>query len=428
MQIRRYSSAFARMTAAGSALLLAGAMTLVGGCQGGRTDQFSNAPSNGSSGGGTSRYVGAVYAHTNEAPNRVVAFGRNADGSLVRLGSYATGGAGTAGRLVPLLQKTVVDPLFSNDSLVLSPDRRLVFVVNAGDGTVSSFRVNADKTLTRADREATGGKLPNSLAYRNGLLYVSNVNNPKNILNMQGDARASVMGFRVDGEGNLTPIANSLRTLSSDASLPSHVIFSPSGQHLLVVELFAKTIAAYPVNGDGTLGSVRLNSITVDTFGVAFAGNTLVTADVGPPTARDGTASSFTLNADGSLTPLSVGVRNGKVEPCWVSITPDNKFAYTSNLDTGTISSYTVNGGRLTLLNADAAMKPAEGAVSAIDFVTSGPVDTFITPDGQYLYQQYSGRGSVVAYRIGADGSLSEVGEYGRGDIMKIGAEGVDGY
>jgi 6-phosphogluconolactonase (cycloisomerase 2 family) len=255
------------------------------------------------------------------------------------------------------------------------------------------------------------------------------VNNPKNILNMQGDARASVTGFRVDASGNLTPIADSLRTLSSDASLPSHVIFSPSGQHLLVVELFAKTIAAYPVNGDGTLGTARLNSITVDTFGVAFAGNTMVTADVGPPTARDGTASSFTLNADGSLTPLTVGVRNGKVEPCWVSITPDGKYAYTSNLDTGTISSYAVTGGGgLSLLNADAAMKPAEGAVSAIDFVTSGPVDTFITPDGQYLYQQYSGRGSVVAYRIGANGSLTEVGEYGRGDIMQIGAEGVDGY
>ena len=81
----------------------------------------------------------------------------------------------------------------------------------------------------------------------------------------------------------------------------------------------------------------------------------------------------------------------------WVSVTPDGRFAYTSNLDTGTISSYTVSGGGLSLLNADAAFKPAEGGVSAIDFVTSGPVDTFITPDGLYLYQQYSGRGSVVA-------------------------------
>jgi 6-phosphogluconolactonase (cycloisomerase 2 family) len=232
----------------------------------------------------------------------------------------------------------------------------------------------------------------------------------------------------VDASGNLTTIASSARTLSADASHPSHVIFSPSGQHLLVVELFAKTIAAYPVNGDGTLGSVRLNSTTVDVFGVAFTGNTMVTADVGPPTSTDGSASSYTLNGDGSLTPISVGVRNGKVEPCWVSITPDARYAYTSNLDTGTISSYSISGGTLTLLNADAAMKPAEGAVSAIDFVTSGPIDTFITPDGQYLYQQYSGRGSVAGYKIATNGSLSEIGEYGRGDIMPIGSEGLDGY
>lgn len=373
-------------------------------------------------------YAGAVYVQTNDAANSVVAFGRKADGTLTRLGTYATGGAGTAGKLVPLLEKTVVDPLFSADSLLLSPDRQLLFAANAGDGTVTSFRVNPDKTLTRVDREASGGKLPNSLAYHGGLLYVSNVNNPRNVLNMRGDRRASVSGLRVDTSGHLTPIAGSSRTLSTDASHPSHVTFSPNGRYLLVAELFAKTIASYPVNMDGTLGTARLNRLTVDVFSGAFTGNTLVTADVGPPMAMDGSASSFTLNADGSLTPLTVGVRNGKVEPCWVSITPDGRYAYTSNLDTGTISSYRVNGGKLTLLNADAAMKPAEGARSAIDYVTSGPVDTFITPDGGYLYQQYSGRGSVTAYRIGADGSLREVGEYGRGDILHTGNEGLDGF
>lgn len=373
-------------------------------------------------------YAGAVYVQTNDAANSVVAFGRKTDGTLTRLGTYATGGAGTAGKLVPLLQKTVVDPLFSADSLLLSPDRKLLFAANAGDGTVTSFRVNTDKTLTRVDRKASGGKLPNSLAYHGGLLYVSNVNNPKNVLNMQGDQRATISGLRVDASGNMTPVAGSSRTLSSDASHPSHVIFSPGGRHLVVVELFGKTIASYPVNTDGTLGTARLNLLTVDVFSGAFTGNTLITADVGPPMSTDGSASSFTLNVDGSLTPLTVGVKNGKVEPCWVSITPDGRYAYTSNLDTGTISSYRVSGGKLTLLNADAAMKPAEGARSAIDYVTSGPVDTFITPDGGYLYQQYSGRGSVTAYRIGADGSLREVGEYGRGDILHTGNEGLDGF
>lgn len=377
----------------------------------------------------SAHYVGAVYAQTNEMVNTIVAFGRKADGSLVKLNTYATGGAGTAGKLVPLLEKTVVDSFFSDDSLLLSPDHKLLFVVNAGDGTVTSFRVNTDKTLTRMDREASGGKLPQSLGYNgDGLLYVSNVNNPKNVLNMKGDQRASIAGLRVDASGNLTPIAGSTRILSNDASHPSHVIFSPSKKQVLVVELFAKTISVYPVNADGTLGTPKLNSVAVDAFGAAFSGNTLITADVTPFNPGNGSASSFTLSADGSLTPLTVGVGNGKIEPCWVSITPDGKFAFTSNLDTGTISSYQLDGGKLTLLNADAAMKPAEGAKSAIDYVTSGPVDTFITPDGKYLYQQYSGRGSVAAYQIGADGSLSEVGEYGRGDIMHIGSEGLDGF
>jgi sugar lactone lactonase YvrE len=371
-------------------------MTLVGGCQGGRTDQFSNVPpgdggGNGN-GGGTSRYVGAVYAHTNEAPNRVVAFGRNADGSLVRLGSYATGGAGTAGRLVPLLQKTVVDPLFSNDSLVLSPDRRLVFVVNAGDGTVSSFRVNADKTLTRADREATGGRLPNSLAYRNGLLYVSNVNNPKNILNMQGDARASVMGFRVDGEGNLTPIANSLRTLSTDASLPSHVIFSPSGQHLLVVELFAKTIAAYPVNGDGTLGAPAEQHNSGHLWR-RLCRQHAYHRRCRPADGKGRLRQQFHAER-GRLAHAPHGRRAKRQGRAvlgehhagqQVCLYQQPRHRHHQQLHRG-------RRRRAQPAQRRRRHEAGRGAVSAIDFVTSGPVDTFITPDGQYLYQQYSGR------------------------------------
>jgi hypothetical protein len=68
------------------------------------------------------------------------------------------------------------------------------------------------------------------------------------------------------------------------------------------------------------------------------------------------------------------------------------------------------------------------GALSAGGLPTSGPVDTFITPDGAFLYQKYSGRGSVVAYRIGDNGLLSEVGEFGSDRLPLVGAEGLDGF
>jgi len=44
MHLRRRGSAFALTTATGGALLSVAAMTLIGGCQGGRSDQFSNVP------------------------------------------------------------------------------------------------------------------------------------------------------------------------------------------------------------------------------------------------------------------------------------------------------------------------------------------------------------------------------------------------
>ena len=375
--------------------------------------------------------VGAVYVPTNEDDNRVAAFARHDDGSLTFVEMYDTGGRGTGGRIVPRLDRVITDPLFSQDSAVLSPDRRLLFVVNAGDASISSFRINADLTLTLADQEGTGGAFPNSIAVNErGVLYVSNVNSPNNPFNPGGTEPATITGFRFDAQGALTPIPNSTHPLSSEASLPTHVLFDPSGDRLFVAELFAKTIAVYPADPDGVLGQPQLNATKVNAFGLAFIGpDVLVTSDVSPmDQGGAGSASSFRVQPDGSLAPLSLGVGNGKITPCWTAVMPDGRFAFTSNLDDGDVSSFAQATGMLTLVHATAAAKPPAGAVSAENIPTSGPVDSFVTPDGRFFYQQFGGRGSIVAYRIAEDGALTEVGEFGNDRLPLAGSEGAVGF
>src|ERR1700739_3755757 len=76
---------------------------------------------------------GAVFAMTNAASNNQInAYIRGEDGSLQFSAAFPTGGNGSGG---------TVDPLTSQGSLTLSADHNLLFAVNAGSGTLSTFAV-----------------------------------------------------------------------------------------------------------------------------------------------------------------------------------------------------------------------------------------------------------------------------------------------
>jgi 6-phosphogluconolactonase len=140
---------------------------------------------------------GAVYALGNSpAGNEVVVYTRAGDGSLAPAGSFATGGAGSGAGLG------------SQGAVIVSDDGRLLFAVNAGSGTISSFRIRPGG-LELADTAPSGGTLPTSVSYRGGLLYALNTGLPNNI-----------SGFTVSGAGELTPLAGSTRPLSGASTAP----------------------------------------------------------------------------------------------------------------------------------------------------------------------------------------------------------------
>jgi 6-phosphogluconolactonase (cycloisomerase 2 family) len=86
-----------------------------------------------------------VYTTSNAATgNQVLAFTRRPSGNLEAAGTFATGGLGTGGSLG------------NQSGIVLDPSDRWLFVVNAGDGTVSSFQIT-ETGLTLVDTEPSGG-------------------------------------------------------------------------------------------------------------------------------------------------------------------------------------------------------------------------------------------------------------------------------
>ena len=98
-------------------------------------------------------------------------------------------------------------------------------------------------------------------------------------------------------------------------------------------------------------------------------------------------------------------------ELCWLAVSPDDRWVFTTNFGYSNISSFRINGAELSIAKDPACPKvPGDGTFRAINgVVSSGPSDTWITPDGSYLYQIYGNASKLVAYATRPDGSLDEI-------------------
>jgi len=82
---------------------------------------------------------------------------------------------------------------------------------------------------------------------------------------------------------------------------------------------------------------------------------------------------------------------------CWVVVTRNGRFAYTSNTASSTISTYTISEeGDLTLMNVTAA----SGNI---------PLDMALSRNGRFLYARNAGNSAVTGFRVEANGSLTAV-------------------
>lgn len=188
-----------------------------------------------------------VYIMTNMAEmNTVVAFYRGMNGILTFMGAYPTYGRGTGPSEVSgATANDGVDPLASQGSLCLSRDGRLLFAVNTGSGTISSFIITDSGGLILVDVQPSGGYQPNGMDAFGDLLYVSNVGNAAN------NFASNITGFHIEDDGRLTRINGSTHSLSTINAQPSRVVFTPDGSKIIVSEVTTDHLSVFKVNNDG---------------------------------------------------------------------------------------------------------------------------------------------------------------------------------
>jgi 6-phosphogluconolactonase len=345
----------------------------------------------------------AVYVMTNASPNTIQVFHRADDGALTPGEACPTGGNGHAPNPpagFPILE--------SQNALSLSADGRLLFAVNAGSDTISSFLVGPNGSLRCIGQVASGGARPVSLALHGHMLYVANA-----------DSR-NIQGYSVSGRGELTMLKGASRALSGVGV--ANIGFNPSGDVLVIAS-----------RGDGQpMGS--LETVTVDEEGmpgpvcrqdVVRAGQ----APFGFSFDRRGRLilANFALNPDAVVSAYSVSPAGEMrlvgeqavfaTAACWVvtATVGTSTIAFITSAATHSVTALRV--GR------DGRLSPA-GRLSATEqaaFTSGLALDCALSMDARFLYVLSPGGFSVApftstelgvihGYRIDEGGALTPVG------------------
>lgn len=324
----------------------------------------------------------AVFVQTNNtAGNQVVAYHRNADGTLAPAGTYDTGGLGG------MLMGSVADHLASQGSLTYDPRHALLYAVNAGSDTVSVFSVDGDR-LTLRQTVTSGGSFPVSVAVSGDVVYVLNALNG-----------GSIQGYRV-ADRYLAQMAAWNRPLDLDptatpqfTTTPGQVGFTADGTQLLVttkantnaVDVFALDHAGAPA----TTPVVNTIPAAVPFSFVQHGDHQIFLTEAGP-----NAVATYTVHHDGTLTQTATSA-TGQSATCWD--TAIGNLLYASNAGSSNLSGFRTD---------------PHGSLTAVGTTPTDPgtVDTAASTNGRYLYAQTGVNGIVDEFRVNSDGSLTAIG------------------
>ncbi|MEV4038600.1 lactonase family protein [Streptomyces umbrinus] len=332
----------------------------------------------------------AVFVQGNELDgNTVHVFARDGQGKLKPADSYATGGKGGDQVDAP------TDSLASQGSLVYDDASGMLLAVNAGSGTLTSFRVEG-RALKSRQVVDSGGEFPASIAVRGKIAYV-----------MNAGGEGSVQGFRITEKG-LVPMHGSHRSLGLanedvprfDTS-PGEVEITPDGRNLVVTTKGNNTVEVFPLKKNG-LPAVAEPVVNKSAGNVPFAisfdesGDRMLVAE-----AEKSTVTTYQVKHNGKLKVLQRPLPNGQEVLCWLERAGD--FFYGGNTGNSVVTGYRMDKqGRLALTNEVGVATPPSAK-------SQGVIDLAVTEDEKFVYVQNAVSGTVDGFRVEKNGALTKV-------------------
>jgi 6-phosphogluconolactonase len=367
---------------------------------------------------------GWVFTSTNNPKgNQVIVFKRAANGKLTQSAIVPTGGKGIASE--PPFGFPIVD---SSGAINVTSDGKLLFVVNAGSNSVTSFQITSSG-LHKVAVASTHGKLPISLASSGNLLYTVN------------EISKNIYGWTFTANGALHPIKGSNQKLTAvtpkgkkdKVGVAAGVGFTSNGKIVAVTERgLPRTygeINTFVIGKNGAAGPAQAFATknVANPFGFSAVGNVLEVSNAGlvktpsgaMPNPADfsqftGSVATYKVSPTGKVSFVHNTLSGGRAA-CWLIVSKNGKLAFTTN----TLSSGTPpTGGPTSGQGAAASMSIApNGKLTLLKQANTSPGfpgDEALSHDNKYYYVSVPsiivpGGSHMEVYRLGPGGSMTHI-------------------
>jgi 6-phosphogluconolactonase len=363
----------------------------------------------------------AVYTTSNDpSGNSVIVFTRAANGTLTQRKVVSTGGKGIKGTAP--FGFPIVD---SSGSVNLTSDGKLLFVVNAGDNSVSSFQITASGPKLVA-RVSSHGKLPISLTSSGDLLYVVN------------ETSQNIFGWKFSSTGKLTPIAGSDRKLTAvtpkgkkdKVGVTAGIGFANSGGVIVVTQRgLPRTygeIDTFVISKSGAAAASQAVATPgiPNPFGFSAWGKQIFVSNAGfvatpsgampnpeDPTQFNGTAATYNVSSTGKVKLVKNTSTNGRAA-CWLVVSKDGTWAYASNTLSDSVPDTFTGKGGVSVMSIGHGGKMtlhAQGSAGGMGF----PSDEALSSNSRYLYVVdpfiMGGPSHIDVFKVGSNGSITHI-------------------
>ncbi|MGH6654598.1 MAG: lactonase family protein [Actinocrinis sp.] len=188
-------------------------------------------------------------------------------------------------------------------------------------------------------------------------------------------------------------------------STPAQISFSPDGSKLVVST--KGDGSGFSTYGVGVLGPSLKPTVTTVAGAVPFGFGFDQYGHLVSSEAGTNAVASFALGRHGTATALDTAL-TGQAGTCWAVVVGDK--VYVSNAGSGSLSGYQIG---------------ADGSLTALGNTTAdaGTVDATASADGKFLYVENGKNGVIDTFSIAGSGALTKLGTTTLPD--GIGAEGI---
>jgi hypothetical protein len=344
---------------------------------------------------------------TSSGDNGVLAIPYGPDMRPGEVSQCLTGGSGATQLQMP----GVVD---GNDQIVVNADNTLLFAVNQGSDSVAVFRIQPNGGLEAVDGSPfpSGGKAPSSLGLSGDTLIVANKARD-GVRDLEAEA-PNYTSFKVAADGKLTQVPGS-NVPSEPASAPTSAVVPDSGGVVFGLE-DGGPVRGFSVDEAGVLKQAEGSPFSVPDE--AFAEGT-------PPPKKFALGvrahptqpyvymalptvpglAVFRYDDTGALRFVNSVPTVGAFLPCWIQITKDGRWLYTSSAGTNNVTAFDITNPRNPRQIQDLPFEEPGNAWN----VQLSPDDKFlfvITP--RAVPAVPVGKGNLqYALEIGPDGKLA---------------------